>query len=178
MRRAAPVRWVLVSCLAVGCSTVRHRGSDHPGITEPNPSAVNRVYPASATLVARTVADVMSQDSIIDDVSMVADAGSKEYRNFSREDRQRLGISMLTPANDVNFNIKAKSKDGRPIAVAVRLKGESSAEVSLLYGFGGDSDLARDILDRVGIALESVPKDTAVAKASGSKAASRPGLPR
>ena len=178
MRGAAPLSWVMVSCLALGCSTMHPRASDHPGITEPNPNAVNRVYPATATVVAQTVADVMSQDSIIDGVSMTPDTSSKEFRNFTRADRQKLGISLLTPANDVNYNIKAKSKDGRPIAVAVRLKGESSAEVSLLYGFGGDDDLSRDILDKVGIALEGVPKDPAVAKTADSKAASRAGVSR
>ena len=178
MRRAAPLSRVMLACLALGCSTMHPRASDHPGITEPNPNAVNRVYSASATIVAQTVADVMSRDSIIEGVSMTPDTSSKEFRNFTRADRQRLGISLLTPANDVNYNIKAKSKDGRPIAVAVRLKGESSAEVSLLYGFAGEDDLSRDILDKVGFALEAPPKDAAVAKTAGSKAASRSGVSR
>ena len=73
------------------------RRPQHPGITEPNPNAVTRVFPASATLVAQTMADVMSKDPILDNVSMTPDTSSKEFRNFSRADRQALGISLLDP---------------------------------------------------------------------------------
>ena len=53
----------------------------------------------------------------------------------------------------MNYNITAKSKDGHPVAVAVRLKGESGSEVSVLYGFAGDPELSRDLLDKVEAAL-------------------------
>ena len=48
----------------------------------------------------------------------------------------------------MNFNITARSKDGHPITVAVRLKGEAGSEVSILYGSAGDPDLSRDLLDK------------------------------
>ena len=171
MRRAAPLSWAIVVCLIQGCSTMRPQASQHPGLTDRNPNAVTRTFPASATLVAQRLADVMSEDSIIDNVSMTPDPSSKEFRNFSRADRQALGISLLTPANDVNYNITAKSKDGHPVAVAVRLKGGSGSEVSVLYGFAGEPDLSRDLLDKVEVALTKPSKDPGVAKTAGSKVA-------
>ena len=153
MRRVAPWLLVLVAFLDSGCSTVKPRGSEHPGLTDLNPNALTREFSASATLVAQTMADVMSADSIIENVSMIPDPQSREFRNFTRADRQALGISLLTPTNDVNYNITAKSKDGHPIAVAVRLKGQSGSEVSVLYGFAGDPDLSRDLLDKTQEAL-------------------------
>ena len=167
MRKAAPLTWAIVACLVHGCSTMKPQ---HPGITDMNPNAITREFPHTATMVAQTMADVMSSDMIIDNVSMKPDPQSKEYRNFSRAERQQLGISLLTPANDVNYNITAKSKDGHPIAVAVRLKGASSAEVSLLYGFSGDTDLSKDILDKVEAQLAKAPKDPGLAKTAASKA--------
>jgi hypothetical protein len=123
--------------------------------------------------VARTLADVMSEDSIIDNVSMAPDKG-REFRNFSRADRQALGIAMLTPTNDVNYNITARSKDGHPITVAVRLKGDSGSEVSILYGSSGDPELSRDLLDKAEAALAARPsKDPGLARASGTKAATQ-----
>ena len=139
-----------------------------------SPNAVTRTFPASASLVARTMADVMAQDPILDEVAMSPDTSSKEYRNFSRADRQALGISPLTLANDVNFNIRAKCKDGFPVAATIRLKGESSAEVSVLYGFGGEPDLSRDLLDKVQAALAAPAKDkdVAVARTAGTPTSS------
>ena len=58
MRRAAPLSWMIVLCLVQGCSTIRPGGSQHPGITDVSPNAATRSFPASATLVARTLADV------------------------------------------------------------------------------------------------------------------------
>jgi hypothetical protein len=174
MRRAAPWSLVVVAGLIYGCSTMKPHGSNHPGLTDLNPNAVIRTFPASATLVARTMADVMGEDSIIVNVSMTPDAKSKEFRNFSRADREALGISPLTPANDVNYNITARSRDGHPIDVAVRLKGESGSEVSVLYGFAGDSGLSRDLLDKAEVALAKPPKDSGVAKTAGSKSAAKP----
>jgi hypothetical protein len=170
MRRAAPLSWVIVVCLVQGCSTMRPGGSQHPGLTEVSPNAITRTFPASATLVARTVADVMSEDSIIDNVSMTPDKG-KEFRNFSRADRQSLGIAMLAPTNDVNYNITARSKDGHPITVAVRLKGDSGSEVSVLYGSGGDPELSRDILDKAEAVLARPSKDPGLARANSTKPA-------
>ena len=175
MRRAGPFSCVLVGCLALGCSTIGPSASRHPGITDPNPNAVTREYPASATLIARKMADVMGADDILQNVSMTPDTASKEYRNFSRAERQAIGISLLTPANDVNYNITARSKDGHPVAVAVRLKGSAASEVSVLYGFAGDPDLSRDLLDKTQAALGSPAKDTDLAQVSGPDAsASRP----
>ena len=169
MRRAAPLSWAIVICLLHGCSTMRPGGSQHPGVTDRNPAAITREFSSSSTLVAQTLADVMSEDSILDNVSMTPDTKSREFRNFSRADRQALKISLLTPANDVNYNIAAKSKDGHPVAVAIRLKGDSGSEVSVLYGSGGDPDLSRDLLDKAEAALARPPKDPAVATTSGPK---------
>ena len=178
MRRAAPFTSLIVGCLALGCSTMRPSASQHPGITEPTPNAITRSFPASATLVAGKMADIMGADPILENVAMTPDTSSKEFRNFSKADRQALGISLLPLSNDVNYNIKAKCKDGFPVAVAVRLKGESGSEVSVLYGFGGEPDLSRDLLDKVEAALAAPSKDGAVAKTaasnpSGRKAASQ-----
>ncbi len=170
MRKVAPYSCWLVGCLALGCSTMGNSASKHPGITEPSPNAVTRAFPASATLVAGKMADVMSAEPILDNVAMVPDTSTKEFRNFSRADREALGISMLALANDVNYNITAKCKDGSPVAVQVRLKGVSGSEVSVLYGFGGDPGLSRDLLDKVEAVLNAPAKDEAVAQASGSKA--------
>ena len=173
MRRTALLSGLVAGCLALGCSTMRPSAHQHPGITEPTPNAVTQSFPASATLVAQTLADVMGQDPILENISMTPDTASKEFRNFSKADRQALKISLLTPANDVNFNIKAKCKDGQPVAVAVRLKGKSGSEVSVLYGFGGDPALSRDLLDKALAALADPAKDTAVAKTAGSKGSAR-----
>jgi hypothetical protein len=166
MRRAAPFLGLIVGCLALGCSTMKNSSSQHPGITESTPNAVTRTFPASATLVASRMADVMSSDPILDNVAMTPDTASKEFRNFSKADRQALGISLLPLSNDVNYNIKAKCKDGSPVAVVVRLKGESGSEVSVLYGFGGEPELSRDLLDKVEANLAGPSKDAAVAKTS------------
>jgi hypothetical protein len=69
----------------------------------------------------------------------------------------------------VNFDIKARCKDGSPVTVAVRLKGESSAEVGIVYGFGGEPDLSRDLLDKVEKVLTAPSKDGAVAKTAGTR---------
>ena len=163
----------LVACLALGCSTMRHPGSQHPGITETNPNAVTRAFPASATLVAGKLADIMSADPILDNVAMTPDVESREARKFSKADRQALGISMLTPETDVNYKLKAKCKDGAPVAATVRLKGESGCEVSLQYGFGGDPELSRDILDKLEVALTAKAQDASVARTAGSNGSGR-----
>jgi hypothetical protein len=173
MRRAAPLSWAVVVCLVQGCSTMKPHGPEHPGLTDLNPNATTRTFSSSATLVAQTMADVMSSDSILDNVSMKPDTQSREYRNFSRADRRALGISPLTPANDVNYNITAKSKDGHPVAVAVRIKGDSGSEVSVLYGFAGDPGLSRDLLDKVEANLAKPATDAGVAKAAATGASRR-----
>ena len=172
MRRAAPLSWVIIACLIQGCSTMRPKGSQHPGITDVNPNAVTREFHGTSTQVAQVMADVMGDDPIIINVVMTPDTKSKEFRNFTRAERQTLGISLLEPANDVNYNITARSKDGHPITVAVRLKGESGSEVSILYGSAGDSALSRDLLDKTEARLNKPAKDPALEKASASKASS------
>jgi hypothetical protein len=171
MRRAAP--WSLVIVIALyGCSTMNPRGTDHPGITEMNPNAVTREFPATSTQVAQIMAEVMTKDSILDQVSILADKQSKEFRNFTKAERQALGISLLTPANDVNFNLTARSKNGHPVTVAVRLKGQSGSEVSVLYGASGDTALSKDLLDKAEATLAKAAVDPNLAKTAGSKTAS------
>jgi hypothetical protein len=173
MRRAVPVTWVFIVCLIQGCSTIRHRVVEHPGITEANPNAVVREFHATSTQVARTIADVMSEDSIIVNVVMTPDTSSREARNFTKAERQTLGIPPLEPTTDVNYNVSARSRNGHPITVAVRLKGEAGSEVSVLYGTAGDLDLSRDILDKTGARLVTPAKDPAITKASGAKTSAR-----
>jgi hypothetical protein len=174
MRTVARHLFVVVACLVVGCSTMRPSASKHRGITETNPDAVVRAFPVTATLVSQRMMDVMTKDPILEKVSLNHDPANREFRNFSRAERQALEISPLTPANDVNFDIKAKCKDGQPVVVAIRLKGEAGCEVSVVYGFVGDPDLGRDLLDRVQAALDAPAKDEAVAKSAGTrKSASR-----
>jgi hypothetical protein len=173
MRRAAPFISSIVGCVALGCSTLHPSASNHPGVTAPPADSVTRVFPASSTLLSERLVDVMREDPILQDVAMYHDPANRECRNFSKADRQALGISLLTPANDVNFEIKAKCKDGQPVNIAVRLKGESSAEASVHYGFGGDPDLSGDLLDKVEAILTSSTKDAAVAKTAASKASTR-----
>jgi hypothetical protein len=168
MRRAAPISLALVASLAFGCSTMGPRGSNHPGITDDNPDAVTRVYPATATQMAKIMADVMANDTILDNVSMTP-AGGREYRNFSKADREALGITNLTLSNDVNWNVQAKSKNGHPVTVAIRLKGESSCEISVLYGSRGNDEFSKDLLDKAQELLAKAAKDPAVSRAGGSK---------
>jgi hypothetical protein len=169
MRGTAPFLFLIVGCLAFGCSTINPSAYQHPGITQPVAGSVTRTFPASATFVAERMVDVMKEEAILENVVMYHDPANKECRKFSKADRQALEISPLTPANDVNFEIKAKCKDGSPVVVAVRLKGESSAEVSVMYGYGGEPDLSRDLLDKVQAVLTSPAKDSAVAKAAGTR---------
>ena len=112
------------------------------------PTRSSSEFHATSTQVARTLADVMSDDPIIINVLMTPDTKSRESRNFTRAERQTLGIPPMELTNDVNYNITARSRDGHPITVAVRLKGEAGSEVSILYGSAGDRDLSRDLLDK------------------------------
>ncbi len=170
MRRTGPFSCLIVGCMVLGCSTLHPSAYQHPGITQPAPNAVIQTFPASSTLVAERMVDVMKQDDILENVVMYHDPANRECRSFSKADRQALGISPLTLANDVNFEIKAKCKDGAPVTAAVRLKGDSGAEVSVVYGFGGDPDLSRDLLDKVEAVLT---KSNAVAKTANSNASAR-----
>ncbi len=163
MRRAAP--FFLVIFGVFGCSIMHPQ---HPGITDQNPDAVIREFPATATQMAKILADVMASDPIIDNVSM-SPAGGREYRNFSKAEREILGASMLTLANDVNWNVQGRSKDGHPVSVAIRLKGESSCEISVLYGSRGDEALSKDLLDKAQDFLTRSVKDPAVSQAVATK---------
>jgi hypothetical protein len=178
MRKVAPYSCLIVGCLVFGCSTMRKSGSQHPGITDPSPNAVTRAFPASATLVAGRLADVMATEPILENIAMTPDTTSREARKFSKADREALGISPLKPETDVNYNITAKCKDGQQVAVQVRLKGESGSEVSVLYGFAGDPELSRDLLDKLETVLKSPSKDGSLAKTAGSNAPAGKSAPR
>jgi hypothetical protein len=160
----------MITSLALGCSTMGSRGSDHPGITDGNPDLVVREFPATATQMAKIMVDVMAADPILEHASMKP-AGGREYRNFSKAERETLGVSMLERGNDVNWNLEARSKDGHPVGVAIRLKGEASCEISVLYGSQGDNELSKDLLDKAQASLEKSKSDVAVTKTSASKAA-------
>jgi hypothetical protein len=144
----------------------------HEGVTDMNPEAVVREFPNhSATLVAKTMTDVMAADPILVNVVLSPDTASKEFRQFSKADRQALGIGPMSLENDVNYNVQGKSRDGHDVNVAIRLKGATGAEVSVVYGYGGDPEMSRDLLDKLAVALATpaATKDGAVAKTSGSK---------
>jgi hypothetical protein len=169
MGRSAPSRWALVACLFCGCSTMKGASERHPGVVDKNPAAVTRVYPASATRVAWALTEVMKKDSIIDDVQLMVDPQSNDSRALSATEREALGVGKFNKlTRDVNYNIKAKSKDGHPIGALVLLKGESSAEVSLLYGSSGDPELSRALLDEVEVALTKPVTDPGVIKAAAA----------
>jgi hypothetical protein len=159
MRGLARFMPIIVGCLALGCSTMRPSNHAYKGITDPQRNAVLRTFPtASSTLVAGRLAEVMTADPILENVELAPEA-SREFRNFTKADRQALGIGLLPPTNDVNYTIRAKCKDGGPVAALIRLKGEAGCEVSVVYGFGGDTDLGRDLLDKVELALASPGKE-------------------
>lgn len=170
MRWAAFFSSLVVVGLNFGCSTLHPSAYQHPGITDPDPNAVTRTFEATSTLVAERLVDVMKQEEILENVVMYHDPANRECRSFTRADRQALGISPLTPANDVNFDVKAKCKNGQPVTVAVRLKGPSGAEVSILYGFAGDAELSRDLLDKVANVLAKSDSGVKTASAKASTA--------
>jgi hypothetical protein len=154
-----------------GCSTMRPAKDRFPGAVDANPKAVNRVYHASATRVAWAMAQVMSKDPILDDVKVVVDPQSNESRPLSTAERDKLGVSRLKiGSHDMNYNVTAKSKDGHRVGAVIFLKGESDAEVSLLYGVAGDPELSRAILDEVEVALAGPLKDPGITRASTAKA--------
>ncbi len=168
MRRAAPVLLALIANFGLGCSVMGPQGSKHPGITNASPDAVVREFPVTATEMAKIMADVMGADPILDGVNMTP-AGDREARVFSKTERERMGIGRLELTTDVNYVAKARSKDGHPVEVAIRLKGGSSSEVSVLYGTRGDDELSKDLLDKAQDYLAHSIKDPAVTKTGGSK---------
>ncbi len=173
MRETTTLLGAIIASATFGCATMNPGKESHPGATEINPKAVTRVYHASATRVAWATTQVMSNDSILDDVKLMADPKSNESRPFSREEKEKLGIpATKLGAKDVNYNIQAKSKDGHRVGVVIQLKGEADAEVTLLYGVAGDTDLSRLLLDEVGTALDGPLKKPMLWKAS--EAASPP----
>ena len=179
MRMSATVRWAVVASSLIGCSTMRPAKDRFPGAVDANPKAVNRVYSASATRVAWAMAEVMSKDPILDDVQVMVDPQSNESRPLSQAERDKLGVSRLkVGSHDVNYDITAKSKDGHRVGAVIFLKGESDAEVSLLYGVAGDPEMSRAILDQVEVALNGPLKDPGIKKASTARAPSKKADPR
>lgn len=168
MRRAAPIFLSMVSILGFGCSVMGPQASRHQGITNANPDAVLREYPVTATEMAKIMADVMGADPILDGVSMTP-AGDREARNFSKAERERMHIPRLEMTTDVNYVAKARSKDGHPVEVLVRLKGASSCEVSVLYGARGDAGMSKDLLDKAQEQLTRSKKYPEVTGTSDSK---------
>jgi hypothetical protein len=70
MRGTAPFSCLIIGCLALGCSTINPSAYQHPGITERPDGSVTRTFPASATLVAERMVDVMKQEDILENVVM------------------------------------------------------------------------------------------------------------
>ncbi len=172
MRKTSVLLWATIASATFGCATMRPSKESHPGATEINPKAVTRVYHASATRVAWAMTQVMSKDSILDDVKLMVDPKSNESRPFTREEKEKLGIpSTKLAAKDVNYNIRAKSKDGHRVGVVIQLKDEEDAEVTLLYGVAGDTDLSRLLLDEVSTTLEGPLKKPMLWKSSEADAA-------
>ncbi len=176
MRKIRSYPWAILACASLGCSLMSPPKDSHPGAAEINPKAVTRVYPASATRTAWALTQVMQGDSILDDVKLMVDPKSNESRPFSREEKEKLGIPATKRARDVNYNIQARSKDGHKVGAVIQLKGESEAEVTLLYGVAGDTDLSRLLLDEAGTALEGSLKKPMLWEAS--EAAQPPARPK
>ena len=167
MRKTILPLWATIASATLGCATMRPSKDAHPGATEINPKAVTRVYHASATRVAWAMTQVMSGDSILDDVKLMIDPKSNESRPLSKSEREALGLpAMSISARDVNYNIQAKSKDGHRVGVVIQVKGDSESEVSILYGAAGDKDLSRVILDQVDVAIKGPVKNPGLWKAS------------
>ena len=158
----------------VGCATTRSAADRHPGVVEKNPNATIRTYPASATRVAWALTEVMKKDAVLEDVQLMVDPQSNDSRAFSHQEREALGLNgMKAMKRDVNYNIMAKSKDGHRIGVLVLLKGDSSAEVSMLYGAVGDVEMSRMLLDQVETVMAGPLKDPGLSQASASKPAAK-----
>lgn len=170
-----PVLAALVTTFAVvGCATTRSGEGRHPGVVEKNPNATIRTYPASATRVAWALTDVMKKDAILEEVSLMIDPQSRDSRPLSHAEKQALGLSGIkSMQRDMNYNITAKSKDGQRVGVLVLLKGESSAEVSMLYGAVGDAALSKILLDEVEVVMAGPLKDPGLAQASVAKLTSK-----
>ena len=160
---------VLSSALA-GCPGLHpSTKSGHPGIQDQNPHAVIRTYPASATRTAWALTAVMSGDSILEDVKLMIDPQSNESRPLPKAEREALGLpSMSISARDVNYNIMAKSKDGKRVGVVIAMKGEAESEVSILYGSMGEPDLCKVLLDEVETAIKGPVKNPGLWKASAA----------
>ena len=156
----------------IGCATTRSGDARYPGVVEKNPNATIRTYPASATRVAWALTEVMKNDSILDDVKLMVDPGATDTRAFTHAEKQALGLSgMKSLHRDANYNITAKSKDGQRVGVLVLMKGESSTEVSMLYGPVGDEALSRALLDEVEVVMAGPLKDPGIAQAVATKPA-------
>ncbi len=170
MRQTAPFLWAILACALPGCATMKGGKDRHPGNVQPNPAAVVRTYPASATRVSWALTQVMKKDPILDDVKLMVDPQSNESRPLSHGEREALGMSALkVAARDLNYNITAKSKDGHRVGAVVQIKGDSDSEVTLLYGTAGDPELSRALLDEVQTALAGPVKDPGLTRASASK---------
>ena len=165
---------LLITLGAAGCAITHPGEARYPGVVEKNPNAAVRAYPASATRVAWALTEVMKKDPILDDVKLVADPQTRDWRGFTHAERQALGFSgMKALQHDVNYNITAKSKDGQKVGVLVLLKGDSGAEVSMLYGAAGDIELSRVLLDQVDAAMVGPLKDPGVAQTGGTRTAAK-----
>ncbi len=158
----------------VGCATTRTGESRHPGVVDKNPNATVRTYPASATRVAWALTEVMRKDDVLEDVKLMIDPQSNDSRPLAHTEKQALGLTgMKSMQRDVNYNILAKSKDGHRVGVLVLLKGDSSAEVSMLYGAVGDPEMSRVLLDQVDAVMAGPLKDPGLSQASASKPAAK-----
>ena len=176
-RTAWKIKTVAALAIAVGvvgCATTRSAEDRHPGVVEKNPNATIRTYPASATRVAWALTEVMQKDGVLEDVKLMVDPQSNDSRPLSHTEKQALGLSgMKTMQRDVNYNITAKSKDGHRVGVLVLLKGDSSAEVSMLYGAVGDVEMSRILLDQVETVMAGPLKDPGLSQVVASKPASK-----
>ena len=161
---------LIVSGGVLGCATTRSPDARYPGVVEQNPNATVRTYPVSATRVAWALAEVMKQDAILEDVKLMVDPQAKDTRPFSRVEKQALGLTGVNSLHrDANYNITAKSKDGQRVGVLVLLKGDSSSQVSMLYGPVGDEGMSNALLDEVDTVMAGPLKDPGLSQAVATK---------
>ena len=171
--------FVLIMALIVGggvlgCATTRSPEARYPGIVEQNPNATVRTYPASATRVAWALTEVMQKDAVLEDVKLMVDPQATDTRSFSRVEKQALGLTGVNALHrDANYNITARSKDGLRVGALVLLKGDSAAEVSILYGPVGDEGMSKLLLDEVDTVMAGPLKDPGLTQAVATKPAAR-----
>ena len=122
---------------------------------DPNPKAVNRVYPASATRVAWAMAEVMSKDPILDDVKVMVDPQSNESRPLSHG-RAREAGDLPAQARLARRELQHHGQVARTATASASSstsRASPTPRSACSTASAGDPELSREILDEVEAAL-------------------------